>query len=399
MSTITPTITKKADLEYREGSSDKVYHVWIENVGANHFVKFKYGRRGSTLMAGTKIGPTHAAKAVEVYNKIVSEKTGKGYKPIPGTKKPMGPPTSTIPKFKPLSSSLPPGSTTAKRTTEKRFITSPQLLNPMSEKLLHDLIRSDKWVLQEKHDGKRMILMHTPNNKVAAWNKLGKDIEPPEEYCSALQKFKGYHFIIDGEACGPVFYVFDILQLESIDCGPLILEERLANLGMLMRSVDQDVIRMVATAETVQEKKSLLRELKERNAEGVVAKDLMSVYRSGRPASGGAALKFKFVESASCKVMKINDKRSVEVGLYIETKITGGGTKLVSVGNVTIPVNHEVPKVGDLVEVQYLYAYKGGSLYQPVYKGVRDDATVDSIKALKYKSATSPITSEKWEEK
>jgi hypothetical protein len=33
-----------------------------------------------------------------------------------------------------------------------------------------------------------------------------------------------------------------------------------------------------------------------------------------------------------------------------------------------------------------LYAYKGGSLYQPVYLGVRDDVGADCLADLKYKS-------------
>jgi bifunctional non-homologous end joining protein LigD len=82
----TPTVTKKADLAYRAGTSDKVYHVWVENVGANHFVKFRYGRRGSTLNEGTKVGPTDTASAIREFEKIVSEKLGKGYKPISAAK-------------------------------------------------------------------------------------------------------------------------------------------------------------------------------------------------------------------------------------------------------------------------------------------------------------------------
>jgi len=34
------------------------------------------------------------------------------------------------------------------------------------------------------------------------------------------------------------------------------------------------------------------------------------------------------------------------------------GTDLVSVGNVTIPPNKEIPKPGDVVETRYLYAHR-----------------------------------------
>jgi bifunctional non-homologous end joining protein LigD len=59
----------------------------------------------------------------------------------------------------------------------------------------------------------------------------------------------------------------------------------------------------------------------------------------------------------------------------------------VDVGNVTIPTNHVVPKQGEIVEVRYLYAYEGGSLYQPVYLGPRDDVDVAACRMdqLKFK--------------
>ena len=50
--------------------------------------------------------------------------------------------------------------------------------------------------------------------------------------------------------------------------------------------------------------------------------------------------------------------------------------------------NFDIPKHGDVVEIRYLYAYEGGSLFQPVYLGVRDDLDKEAckIEQLKYKS-------------
>jgi len=43
--------------------------------------------------------------------------------------------------------------------------------------------------------------------------------------------------------------------------------------------------------------------------------------------------------------------------------------------------------VDSIIEVRYLYAYKGGNLYQPTYLGVRDDISFEDclISQLKYK--------------
>jgi bifunctional non-homologous end joining protein LigD len=81
-------------------------------------------------------------------------------------------------------------------------------------------------------------------------------------------------------------------------------------------------------------------------------------------------------------VAKANgNKRSVALELR-------DGTRRVPVGNVTIPANHTIPPAGSVVEVKFLYAYPGGSLFQPVYLGPRDDVGVDAcvLSQLKYKA-------------
>jgi bifunctional non-homologous end joining protein LigD len=102
----------------------------------------------------------------------------------------------------------------------------------------------------------------------------------------------------------------------------------------------------------------------------------------GKPNSGGPQLKFKFVATLSAVVAKINAKRSVELSLF-------NGRSLVSCGNVSIPANHEIPLVGAVVEVRFLYAAKAsGVLYQPVYLGPRDDVDPGEclVSQLKYKA-------------
>src|SRR5207344_787299 len=108
-------------------------------------------------------------------------------------------------------------------------------------------------------------------------------------------------------------------------------------------------------------------QLKARNAEGVVFKHTDAPYIAGRPASGGTQLKYKFCETASFIIGKVNAKRSVALSLL-------DGAKSKPAGNVTIPANHDIPPQGAVVEVRYLYAFpESGAVYQPVYLGVRDD--------------------------
>ena len=55
---------------------------------------------------------------------------------------------------------------------------------------------------------------------------------------------------------------------------------------------------------------------------------------------------------------------------------------------MTIPPSEQIPQAGIVVEVRYLYAYPGGSLFQPVYLGQRDDIDPSAcvIGQLKYKA-------------
>ena len=45
----------------------------------------------------------------------------------------------------------------------------------------------------------------------------------------------------------------------------------------------------------------------------------------------------------------------------------------------------QINDVGTVIEVTYLYAFRGGSLVQAVYKGIRSDVEADGAEQLQYK--------------
>ena len=149
----------------------------------------------------------------------------------------------------------------------------------------------------------------------------------------------------------------------------------------LVASGQAPSISLVASYTQEAVKRRFLERSREDNLEGVVFKDMQAPYIPGRPNSGGAQRKFKFVASASVVVTSLNGKRSVKIGVL-------DGERMISCGNVTIPVGSDIPGIGDIVEVRYLYAFpESGSLFQPVYIGVRDDLELKdcSIGQLKMK--------------
>jgi predicted DNA-binding WGR domain protein len=75
-------LVKQTRLEFREGSSDKVYEVDLCELSPGSFtVNFRYGRRGSTLKEGSKSArPVSRAEAETAFDELVVSKTKKGYR-------------------------------------------------------------------------------------------------------------------------------------------------------------------------------------------------------------------------------------------------------------------------------------------------------------------------------
>ena len=344
-------------LYYRQGSSDKVYQASIETKDGGYAVTFAYGRRGTTLTTGTKTQtPVTYDEAKRIYDKLVAEKTAKGY--TPGT------------------------DGTPYRQTEKENQTTGihcQLLNPIGEKQVDQLIADPAYWMQEKWDGRR-LLIQKHEGKITGINRLGLAVALPEPLHRDAAACD-LDFTLDGEAMGDTLCCFDMLQIGGEDLRGLRYTDRYVRMMNLLASFQRSSITMVETHFTAGQKREAFNRLKFDNAEGVVFKQIDAPYMAGRPASGGPQLKYKFCETASFVVGKVNAKRSVTLMLHV-------GKNLTAAGNVTIPPNHEIPAPGQIVECRYLYALRAsGCIYQPVYLGTRDDIPEQecTVSQLKFK--------------
>jgi len=340
----TANATKSASLYYKDGSSDKEYHASIEALECGFVVNFAYGRRGSTLTTGCKTQtPVPLEKATKVFEKLVSEKTAKGYSPFEGGV------AFACSKY-------------AGRISGHQS----QLLNPITEAELVALCMNPDFVAQEKFDGERRAVVISKAGAEGI-NRKGLFVALPEVVATALVDTIPADTVLDGEQVGDILYVFDITKSNGVVICDQPYQTRLEH---LTRSVKESpCVRIVKTAITTAEKRALYAELQSRNAEGIVLKRFDAPYTPGRPNSGGSQLKYKFVDSAQVIVQRHNEKRSVQMAVVEE----GGGTS--NVGNVTIPPNKIVPAIGSIIEVQYLYAFPNGALFQPVYLGERNDLT------------------------
>jgi bifunctional non-homologous end joining protein LigD len=242
------------------------------------------------------------------------------------------------------------------------------LLNFVDQAEVARLIASPDWWAQPKYDGKRLLVKKAGVN-LTAINRRGLSVGAPQPILDSVAAVAG-DCLVDGEAVGETLFAFDL-----IDAPALPYSARLARLEALGLS---GAVVVVETARTTAEKQAMYDSLQAAGGEGIVYKRHHAPYTAGRPNSGGSQVKHKFYAAVSVLVTKINNQRSVSLAML-------DGGKQVAVGKVTIPANHDIPPVGAVVEVRYLYAYKGGNLYQPTYLGERDDVEADDISALKYK--------------
>ena len=356
---------KSVSLYYKDGGSDKVYFAQIEPKDDGFVVNFQYGRRGSTLTAGTKTNsPVSLSEAEKIFDKLVKEKTAKGYSP--GEE---GTPFAGTDKAGELSGLV------------------PQLLNPIDMDRVDQLLKDDDWFMQEKEDGFHQMTRYKAG-AVTTSNRKGLIVPNNSVIELGIKQFYGgAPAEFDGEAIGDSYHMFDLLTLAGTNfrpLGALVRFERLARLFDGYSDLGTPIF-LVRTAITTAEKKKLFEEIKATGGEGVVFKKKDAPYVPGRPNSGGNMLKFKFKGSATLQVnAQIYNKRSVAVFAADET-----GLSLVPVGNVTIPSNWDIPELGAFVEVEYLYAFPGGSLFQAVYKGPRSDKDkADLYSMLKFKQGT-----------
>lgn len=341
------------NLFYKEGGSDKVYQASLSETKGGWLVNFAYGRRGNALVAGTKTATaTDYASAKKIYDQLISSKTSKGYTHEEGAAAFTG---------------------TVNETRDTGF--RPQLLNEISEAEVVKLINDDSYCAQEKFDGKRRGLIKK-GDTVTGTNRKGLSVEIPDTIKKDALKI-GRNFKLDGEQIGDVLYIFDILELDGKDMKNKSYDDRFASLLSLFDE-KYTHISPVKTAYGCKEKRDLYDRLVKDHAEGIVFKDRFAHYTAGRPNKGGTQLKFKFKATGSFIVNSISTgKRSVALQL-------ADGT---SVGKVTIPPNKEIPLPGTVIEIQYLYAYRAGSLFQPVFLEQRDDISPEECtsKQLKYK--------------
>jgi bifunctional non-homologous end joining protein LigD len=358
---------ERAELYFQQGSSDKVYHLQLESVQDQWSVQAQWGRRGSALQSDVKVSGTSYEEAKRVYDRILREKTGKGYQIA----------QATANGNEAIAVGLP--------ATKEHSGHTPELLTPVEEPEALLLAQDASWWFQQKFDGRRLAVQKT-DGKYSGINKLGQLIPIDSRLAESLDLVQARSFLADGEITESRFYIWDLLNVNDTDLRIQPYEIRYVHLTQHLRGVS-DVLLVCETAMTTKAKRDFVKKMHSANAEGFVCKNRNAVYAGGR---AGQHYKCKFVVTASFIVGPKPEKkasdghRSIAVYLLEENRPRFMGT-------VGVPDRYRLPKEGEIVEVQYLYCHPGpdGKLIQAKYFGkVRDDIQLSecAVSQLKVKA-------------
>ena len=344
--------TERAELYFQQGSSDKVYHLQLEGGEEHWSVKAQWGRRGSALQSDTKVSSVAYEEAKRVYDRILREKTCKGYRIA----------QATADGNTSISVGLP--------SVKEHSGHAPELLTPIEEPEALQFVQNTSWWFQQKFDGRRLAVQKT-DGQYSGINKLGQLIPLDSRLTICLESVQAEDFLVDGEITDSRFHLWDLLSINGTDLRTQPYETRYARLGLVFRGVNE-APRVCETAMTTKAKRDFVKKMHSANAEGFVCKSRNAVYAGGR---AGQHFKCKFVVTASFVVgpkpeKKANDgHRSIAVYLLDDNRQRFMGT-------VGVPDRYRLPKEGEIVEVQYLYCHPGpeGKLIQAKYFGkLRDD--------------------------
>jgi len=323
------------------GSSDKTYQIQVTKNGSGYIVQFQFGRRGGTLQSGVKTNePVPLEEAERVYEKLVREKMSKGY---------VGAEAGTAAPLAPVE---PPAN-----STRTQF--PVELLEEITREEAEALVKDDRYILQTKLDGHRRQIEKTKASNFVGYNKKGETVALPAELVESLKAIALDSFFIDGEIIGDKYYAFDIFFADGTNIKTMPYEKR-----WLLLDEKAPEFTVDTWLSTTQKQAALALLLKKR-AEGVCFKCKDAPYRAGR---NGQHKKFKFLKSASCKVIGMGHKghNSATLALLDEGKWR-------EVGRVSLNGKDSRIRIGSILEITFLYVGAGGRLFQPRVKEMRTD--------------------------
>ena len=236
---------------------------------------------------------------------------------------------------------------------------------------IHDYISDDRYIMEQKLDGHRVLIEVKGGLVVEVYERNGRRSQhyrrlTEPDWNTNFRPFASKSFILDGELINDTLHVFDMPVLEGVTQPDASHEKRKATLDKLFEVGNfNEHLQLVETARTKQTKTQLMVSCHNHGAEGVMIKDSGAPYTQGRTRH---MLKVKYTKDGDFVVTRtnVNGKTNASLGAYDDAG------NLVEVGRCSL-IGKEDIETGDVVEVRYLYASDGMRLVQPRIKFKRED--------------------------
>ena len=133
-----------------------------------------------------------------VFDRVVREKTGKGYR---------GAETNGDAATPAISLGMP---------TKEFSGHAPELLTPIEERETRDLVPNLSWWFQQKFDGRRLAVQKQ-NGQYSGINKIGQIVPIDAQLAASLGHVQADSFLVDGEIIDSKFYTWDLLSVNDTD--------------------------------------------------------------------------------------------------------------------------------------------------------------------------------------
>lgn len=247
---------------------------------------------------------------------------------------------------------------------------------------------SEPWsVVEQKFDGARMLARMVAG-RVEFLQRNGAQmrfaaalVKLPQLEEHIAKALSGTNLYLDGEVMPYTgeYRTFDLIDPERMETPYVNRRERLHEL------VDSiDLLRPVSSFSTITEKKQLITRVESLGGEGVMIKDLRAGYEPGVRVKH--SVKCKFTKTADVIVTWVDrpDQKhgSIQFGVYSPT------TSQIEVLGRCSAIGKPEIRIGDVIEVAYLYRQENGGLIQPRMLQVRSEKSAYECTADQFPNYT-----------
>lgn len=187
----------------------------------------------------------------------------------------------------------------------------PMLAENVQPGDLESLLDDDRWVMQPKLDGDR-VLVQVSNGQVAAFGRNGqpKVTNVSQAMLDPFHHLTEGHWLFDGEVVGRTLWLFDLIQSPGFVTPATPFATRSAALAVILGvlAYDRETVRFLSVTVTSAGKRNALAEAEDGRKEGIILRRADSPYTVGR---ADHLLRHKFVKTLDAEVISTGSGEGV----------------------------------------------------------------------------------------